>query len=333
MKAMVLREARPIEEHPLEAREVPAPTPGPDEIRIKVRACGVCHTDLHTVEGELALPKLPLIPGHQIVGVVDQLGTNVTHFRLEDRVGVAWLYSSCGQCDFCQRGLENLCDQARFTGLHADGGYAQYTVVPAAFAYPIPPGFPDLQAAPLLCAGVIGYRSLRLSEIQPGERLGLYGFGASAHVTIQVARHWGCEVFVFTRSEEHKQHARELGAAWVGEAQDDPPALLDSAITFAPAGWIVLEALRVLRKGGTVAINAIHLSPIPEMKYGLIYGERTLRSVANMARQDAEELLQLAAQIPIHTDVEVYPLAEANRVLQRLKDRQVRGAAVLEVPE
>jgi propanol-preferring alcohol dehydrogenase len=333
MKAMVLIEARPIEEHPLEAMEVPAPTPGPDEIRIKVRACGVCHTDLHTVEGELALPKLPLIPGHQIVGVVDQLGTNVTHFRLEDRVGVAWLYSSCGRCDFCRRGLENLCDQARFTGLHADGGYAQYTVVPAAFAYPIPPGFPDLQAAPLLCAGVIGYRSLRLSEIQPGERLGLYGFGASAHVTIQVARHWGCEVFVFTRSEEHKQHARELGAAWVGEAQDDPPALLDSAITFAPAGWIVLEALRVLRKGGTVAINAIHLSPIPEMKYGLIYGERTLRSVANMARQDAEELLQLAAQIPIHTDVEVYPLAEANRVLQRLKDRQVRGAAVLEVPE
>ncbi len=333
MKAMVLRKARPIEEKPLEAVEVPAPTPGPDEIRIKVQACGVCHTDLHTVEGELTLPRLPVIPGHQIVGVVDQLGANVTRFRLGDRVGVAWLYSSCGQCDFCQRGLENLCDQARFTGLHADGGYAQYTVVPAAFAYPIPPGFPDLQAAPLLCAGVIGYRSLRLSEIQPGERLGLYGFGASAHVTIQVARHWGCEVFVFTRSEEHRQLARELGAAWVGGARDEPPALLDSAITFAPAGWIVLEALRVLRKGGTVAINAIHMSPIPEMKYSLIYGERTLRSVANMARQDAEELLQLAAQIPIHTEVEVYPLAEANRVLQRLKDRQVRGAAVLEIPE
>lgn len=333
MKAMVLRKARPIEEKPLEAVEVPAPTPGPDEIRIKVQACGVCHTDLHTVEGELTLPRLPVIPGHQIVGVVDQLGANVTRFRLGDRVGVAWLYSSCGQCDFCRRGLENLCDQARFTGLHADGGYAQYTVVPAAFAYPIPPGFPDLQAAPLLCAGVIGYRSLRLSEIQPGERLGLYGFGASAHVTIQVARHWGCEVFVFTRSEEHRQLARELGAAWVGGARDEPPALLDSAITFAPAGWIVLEALRVLRKGGTVAINAIHMSPIPEMKYSLIYGERTLRSVANMARQDAEELLQLAAQIPIHTEVEVYPLAEANRVLQRLKDRQVRGAAVLEIPE
>jgi len=332
MKAMMLREARPIEEHPLEEVEVPEPTPGPGEIRIRVRACGVCHTDLHTVEGELNLPKLPVIPGHQIVGVVDQLGQNVSRFRLGDRVGVAWLHSSCGQCDFCQRGLENLCDQARFTGLHADGGYAQYTVVPADFAYPIPSGFPELQAAPLLCAGVIGYRSLRLSEIQPGGRLGLFGFGASAHVTIQVARHWGCEVFVFTRSEEHKQHARELGAAWVGEARDEPPILLDSAITFAPAGWIVLEALRVLRKGGTVAINAIHMSPIPEMKYSLIYGERTLRSVANMTRRDAEELLQLAAEIPIHTDVEVYPLAEANRVLQRLKDRQVRGAAVLEIP-
>ena len=333
MKAMVLREARPIEENPLEAVEMPAPTPWPDEIRIRVRACGVCHTDLHTVEGELHLPRLPVIPGHQIVGVVDQLGANVTRFRLGDRVGVAWLYSSCGKCHFCRQGLENLCDQARFTGLHADGGYAQYTVVPAAFAYPIPSGFPDLQAAPLLCAGIIGYRSLRLSEVQPGERLGLYGFGASAHVTIQVARHWGCEVFVFTRSEEHRQLARELGAAWVGGARDEPPGLLDSAITFAPAGWIVLEALRVLRKGGTVSINAIHMSPIPEMKYSLIYGERTLRSVANMTRQDAGELLQLAAQIPIHTEVVVYPLADANHVLQRLKDRQVRGAAVLEISE
>ncbi len=332
MQAMILKAPRPAEENPLAAVEVLEPAPGPDEIRIRVRACGVCHTDLHTVEGELNLFRLPIIPGHQIVGVVDQVGADVTCFRSGDRVGVAWLYSSCGQCDFCQRGLENLCDEARFTGLHADGGYAQYTVVPAAFAYPIPPGFSDLQAAPLLCAGVIGYRSLRLSEVQPGERVGLYGFGASAHVAIQIARHWGCEVFVFTRSEEHQQYARELGAAWVGEAQDDPPAPLASAITFAPAGWIVPEALRALRKGGTLAINAIHMSPIPEMEYRLLYGERTLRSVANMTRQDAEELLQLAAQIPIHTDVEVYPLDQANQVLQRLKDRQVRGAAVLEVP-
>jgi len=329
---MMLREPRPVEENPLVAVELPEPTPGPGQIRIRVRACGVCHTDLHTVEGDLDLPRLPLIPGHQIVGVVDQLGANVTRFRRGDRVGVAWLYSTCGQCEFCQRGLENLCDKARFTGLHADGGYAQYIVVPAAFACLIPSAFADLQAAPLLCAGVIGYRSLRLSEVQPGERLGLYGFGASAHITIQVARHWGCEVFVFTRSDEHRHHAQELGAAWVGDARHNPPGLLDSAITFAPAGWIVPEALRVLRKGGTVVINAIHMSPIPEMEYSLIYGERTLRSVANMTRRDAEELLELAAQIPIHTEVEPYLLSEANQVLQRLKDSEVRGAAVLEVP-
>jgi propanol-preferring alcohol dehydrogenase len=263
---------------------------------------------------------------------VDQLGANVTRFRSGDRVGVAWLYSTCGQCGFCQRGMENLCSSPRFTGLHAHGGYAQYALVRAAFAYPIPDEFADLQAAPLLCAGVIGYRSLRLCDVQPGETLGLYGFGASAHVTIQVAHHWGCEAFVFTRSAEHKQHAEELGAAWVGDARDDPPRLLDSAITFAPAGWIVLEALRVLRRGGTVAINAIHMSPIPEMRYGLIYGERTLRSVANMTRQDAEELLQLAAQIPIRTEVEAYPLTSANEVLRRLKGARVRGAAVLQVP-
>ncbi len=332
MKAMVLKEPRPVEQDPLEPVEVPLPEPGPDDVRLRIHACGVCHTDLHTVEGELALPRLPVVPGHQIVGNVESMGENVTRFCLGDRVGVTWLYSSCGVCDFCQRGLENLCDSARFTGLHADGGYAEYTVVPAAFAYPLPADFPDAQAAPLLCAGVIGYRSLRLCEVQPGQRLGLYGFGASAHVTIQVARHWGCEVYVFTRGEEHRQHARELGAVWVGGARDDPPAEMDSSITFAPAGWIVPEALRVLRKGGTLAINAIHMSPIPEMDYSLIYGERTVRSVANLTRQDAEELLQLAAEIPIHTDVELYPLEEANRVLQRLKRAEVRGAAVLTMP-
>ena len=332
MKAMVLKEPRPVEQDPLEPVEVPLPEPGPDDVRLRIHACGVCHTDLHTVEGELALPRLPVVPGHQIVGSVESMGENVTRFCLGDRVGVTWLYSSCGVCDFCQRGLENLCDSARFTGLHADGGYAEYTVVPAAFAYPLPADFPDAQAAPLLCAGVIGYRSLRLCEVQPGQRLGLYGFGASAHVTIQVARHWGCEVYVFTRGEEHRQHARDLGAVWVGGARDDPPAQMDSSITFAPAGWIVPEALRVLRKGGTLAINAIHMSPIPEMDYSLIYGERTVRSVANLTRQDAEELLQLAAEIPIHTDVELYPLEEANRVLQRLKRAEVRGAAVLTMP-
>ena len=329
MKAMVLKEPRPVEQDPLELVEVPVPEPGPDDVRLRIHACGVCHTDLHTVEGELALPRLPVVPGHQIVGSVESMGENVTRFCLGDRVGVAWLYSSCGVCGFCRQGLENLCDSARFTGLHADGGYAEYTVVPAAFVYPIPADFPDAQAAPLLCAGVIGYRSLRLSAVLPGQRLGLYGFGASAHVTIQVARHWGCEVYVFTRSEDHRQHARDLGAVWVGGARDDPPAQMDSSITFAPAGWIVPEALRVLRKGGTLAINAIHMSPIPEMDYSLVYGERTVRSVANLTRQDAEELLQLAVEIPIHTDVELYPLEEANRVLQRLKRAEVRGAAVL----
>jgi propanol-preferring alcohol dehydrogenase len=331
VKAQILREARPAEDNPLTLADLPVPEPGPGQIRLRVRACGVCHTDLHLVEGELDLPKLPIVPGHQIVGTVDSLGNDVTRFSRGDRVGVPWLYSTCGQCDYCRRGQENLCDNARFTGQHADGGFAEYMVVPDAFAYPIPEGFPDEQAAPLLCAGIIGYRSLRLSEIQPGGRLGLYGFGASAHVTIQVARHWGCEIYVFTRSAEHQRHARALGAAWVGQAQDTPPAELDSAITFAPAGWLVPEVLRVLRKGGTLAINAIHMSPIPEMPYALLYGERTVRSVANSTRQDGIELLQLAAEIPIHTDVELYPLEDANAVLQRLKRAEVQGAAVLQI--
>jgi propanol-preferring alcohol dehydrogenase len=331
MKAMVLREPKLAEENPLRLSELPQPEPGPGQVRIRVQACGVCHTDLHLVEGEIALPKLPVVPGHQIVGRVDRLGDGVTRFALDDRVGVPWLYSTCGECAYCQRGLENLCDNAQFTGQHVDGGFADYVVVPAGFAYPIPGGFPSEQAAPLLCAGIIGYRSLRLAEIQTGGRLGLYGFGASAHVTIQIATHWGCEVYVFTRSDEHQRHARELGAAWVGQAQDTPPANLDSAITFAPAGWLVPEVLRVLRKGGTLAINAIHMSPIPEMPYHLLYGERTVRSVTNSTRRDAEELLALAGEIPIHTDVELYPLEEANRVLQRLKRREVQGAGVLQI--
>ena len=248
----MLREPKPVEKDPLVRMDLPVPEPAPGQVRLRVRACGVCHTDLHLVEGEIATPKLPIVPGHQIVGRVDALGEGVTRFKVGDRAGVPWLYSTCGACDYCQRGLENLCDQARFTGQHADGGFGEYMVVPADFAYSIPMGFPDDQAAPLLCAGIIGYRSLRLSEIQPGGRLGLYGFGASAHVTIQVARHWGCEVYVFSRSEEHQRHARALGAEWAGQAQDTPPAELDSAITFAPAGWLVPEALRVLRKGGDI---------------------------------------------------------------------------------
>lgn len=333
MKAMILREPRPAEQNPLDLIDWPQPEPAPGQVRLRVQVCGVCHTDLHLAEGEIALPRLPIVPGHQIVGRVDAVGEGVTRFVIGDRVGVPWLYSTCGVCDYCRSGQENLCDSAQFTGQHVDGGFAEYVVVPASFAYPIPPEFPDEQAAPLLCAGIIGYRSLRLSEIRPGGRLGLYGFGASAHVTIQVARHWGCQVYVFTRSPEHQRHALELGAVWVGQAQDTPPVPLDSAITFAPAGWLVPEALRVLRKGGTLAINAIHMSPIPEMRYELLYGERTVRSVANATRRDAEELLQLAAQIPIHTDLEIYSLSEANIALQRLKRGEIRGAAVLQIDQ
>jgi propanol-preferring alcohol dehydrogenase len=331
MKAMILPAPRPAEEDPLVLADLPVPEPGPGEIRLRVRACAVCHTDLHLAEGEMATPKLPVVPGHQVVGVVDKLGEGVTRFDLGDRAGVPWLYWACGECDYCRRGQENLCDRARFTGQHVDGGFAETMVVPAAFACPIPAGFTDEQAAPLLCAGVIGYRSLRLCGIRPGGRLGLYGFGASAHVTIQVARHWGCEVYVFTRSQEHRHHALELGAAWVGAAEETPPHELDAAITFAPAGGLVPQALRVLRKAGTLAVNAIHLSPIPEMPYALLYGERTVRSVANATRRDAQELMQWAAEIPVHVDVELYPLSGANAVLRRLKRAEIRGSAVLQI--
>ncbi len=329
MRAMQLSSPRPVAENPLALVETAVPDPGSGQIRIKINVCGVCHTDLQTVEGDLTLPRLPIIPGHQIVGIVDELGAGVTRFQPGDRVGVAWINWACGQCDYCRRGLENLCPQAKYTGLHANGGYAEYTVVDARYAYPLPASFSDAQAAPLLCAGVIGYRSLRLSGIRPGQKLGLYGFGASAHIVIQVARYWDCEVYVFTRSAEHQRHALALGAAWAGQAQDTPPAALDASITFAPAGWIIPLALGHLRPGGTIAINSIHMSPIPELPYNLLWGERILRSVANVTRQDAEEFLPLAAQIPIKTDVELYPLAEANAVLQRLKASQVQGAAAL----
>lgn len=331
MKSMRLHQPDLVSENPLHLAEISRPLPGRGQIRLKVSMCGVCHTDLHTVEGELTLPHLPLTPGHQVVGTVESLGPDASQHQVGDRVGVAWLNWACGQCANCRRGLENLCTQARFTGLHADGGYAEYLVVDQRFAFPLPEIFSDAEAAPLLCAGIIGYRSLRLSEIQPGGRLGLYGFGASAHLAIQVARHWNCEVYVFTRSAEHQRHARELGAVWTGQAQEEPPELLDAGITFAPAGWIIPLALAHLHPGGTLAINAIHLSPIPELPYHLIYGERTLRSVANFTRQDAEEFLRIAAEIPVKSDVEIHPLENANSVLQRLKASQIRGAAVLKI--
>lgn len=284
------------------------------------------------MEGDLPPLKLPLIPGHQIVGNVEATGPGADRFRPGDRLGVAWLNWACGQCRYCQEGRENLCEEARFTGYHVDGGYAQYVIVDEAFALPIPEHFTDLAAAPLLCAGIIGFRSLRLSEIRPGGRLGLYGFGASAHIVIQVARHWGCEVLVFTRGDEHQRLARALGASWVGRAEEIPPHPLDSAILFAPVGALVPEALRALRRGGTLAINAIHLSPIPALDYAQLYHERTIRSVTNFTRQDAEDLLRIAAEVPVRTEVEVFPLEDANRALQHLKAARLRAAAVLEIP-
>ena len=326
---MVLDSPKKAEEYPLALRDLPRPAPGDGAIRVRVMTCGVCHTDLHIVEGELKLPRLPIVPGHQIVGVVDAAGPGARRFREGDRVGIPWLQSTCGQCRYCRKGLENLCENARFTGFHVDGGYAEATVVNEDFAYPLPKNFSDLEAAPLLCAGIIGYRSLRLSGVERGDRLGLYGFGGSAHIVLQLARHRGCEVYVFTRSEEHRQLARELGAAWAGTADEKPLAELDGAIIFAPAGKLVPNALRAMRKGGTVALAGITMSPIPEMDYALLYHERVLRSVANSTREDARELLRAAAEIPLRTEVQAFKLEEANAALQALKHSEIRGAAVL----
>lgn len=329
MRAMLLEKPRPAAENPLRLTELPLPEPAPGEIRVRVRACGVCHTDLHIVEGDLPLPTLPVVPGHQIVGSVDALGAGVSEFRPGDRVGVPWLYSTCGECAYCRKGLENLCERARFTGFHANGGYAEAMVAPAAFAYALPESFADLEAAPLLCAGVIGYRALKLSNLQPGERLGLYGFGTSAHIVIQIARHWSSEVYVVTRTESHRQLARQLGAAWAGAAGELPPEPLDAAIIFAPAGKLVPAALRALRKGGTLALAGITMSPIPALEYELLYHERVLRSVANSTREDVRSLLRLATEIPIRTEIEPFQLPEANHALQNLKASKIHGAGVL----
>jgi propanol-preferring alcohol dehydrogenase len=332
MKAMLLKKFAPVEQNPLELADLPTPEPGTEEILIRNKVCGVCHTDLHTVEGELPEAKLPIVPGHQIVGIVEKVGEKASHFKVGERVGVAWLYSSCDQCSFCQEGKENLCESARFTGYNIDGGYSQHIVIPEKFAYAIPEGFADQEASPLLCAGIIGYRALRLSEVKPGQRLGLYGFGASAHVVIQIAVHWGCQVYVFSRSEEHRALAKKLGASWTGIAKDKPPTKIDSSIIFAPAGELVLDALRILEKGGTLALAGIYMTPIPEMDYKYIYYERTLRSVANATRKDGEELLRIAAEIPIKTTTHLFPLEEANKVLQLLKESKIDGAAVLKIP-
>jgi propanol-preferring alcohol dehydrogenase len=334
MLAMILNEPEPIENNPLKLVDIETPKPGPHEILVRVQVCGICHTDLHTVEGELDLPKKPVVPGHQVVGVVEKLGEGASRFKEGDRVGMAWLYFTCGKCSYCLQGKENLCENAKFTGYHVDGGYAQYTVIHEDFAYPIPDRFSAEEAAPLLCAGIIGYRALRLSEIKPGQKLGLYGFGASAHVAIQVAVYWGCKVYVFSRSKEHQKLGEDLGAAWTGIPTEIPAKKLDSAIIFAPAGEIVLDALKALNKGGTLALAGIYMTPIPQMDYTEhLYYERTVRSVTASTRKDGEELLRIAAEIPIRTQTTSFALEEANKALQLLKRGLINGAGVLRIPQ
>lgn len=330
MRAMVLERGGRAETSPLTLKDVPVPEPAPDEVRVKVTVCGVCRTDLHVVEEDLPPIARPIIPGHETLGVVDRVGRDVRTLQEGDRVGLAWLQRTCGRCVFCRSRRENLCSSPTFTGYHVNGGYAEYTLVPEHFAYPIPALFTDEEAAPLLCAGIIGYRALRLSGVQPGQRLGLYGFGASAHITIQVARHWGCSVFVSSLKEEHQALARELGAVWVGGATDLPPEKLHGAILFAPAGEIVGPALRALDKGGTLACAGIHMSPIPSLDYDRdLFGERILRSVTANTKQDGLDLLREAAAIPIRTHTRRFPLEDANQALQALKSGAIQGAAVL----
>jgi propanol-preferring alcohol dehydrogenase len=334
MQAWTLNKPAPVESRPLSPADLPVPTPADDELLVKVRACGICRTDLHIVEGELPVRRSPLIPGHQIVGRVAALGSRVNDFAVNDRVGIAWLNRTCGVCKFCRAGRENLCDRAEFTGWTVDGGYAEYTVAPAAFTYRLPHGFDDIQAAPLLCAGIIGYRCLRLTGINKkvwsGARLGLYGFGAAGHVCIQVARSRGAEVYVCTRDrEKHQALAHELGAVWVGDAGTEPPVKLDAAIIFAPAGELVPLALKAIDKGGTLVLGGIHMSPIPAFDYSLIYGERMIRSVANNTRADGQEFLVEAARIPVRTHTQTFPFDQANEALIALKTDAISGAGVL----
>ena len=329
MKACVLQAPAPVESNPLQFTEAPVPRPGPREILVRVHACGVCRTDLHVVEGELPPRKSPIIPGHQIVGTVEELGADAHRFRPGARVGVAWLHRTDGTCEYCRAGAENLCDHPEFTGYTVDGGYAEYALAAADFVYPIPPGFADEQAAPLLCAGIIGFRSLRLSGIKKGGSLGLYGFGAAGHVAIQVARHWGADVYASTRDAGHQKLALELGAKWAGGTLADPPVKLDAAIIFAPAGEIVPAALKALKKGGKLILGGIHMSPIPALDYELLYQERVVRSVTNNTRQDGHDFLRIAAEIPIRTQVQRFPLSEANQALKKLKNDAINGAAVL----
>ena len=330
MRAMVLRSQAAVETSPLSPADLPVAEPGSGEVRVRVRACGVCRTDIHVVEGDLPARRLPLVPGHQGVGTVDSLGPGASRFRIGDRVGIAWLRSTCGRCRFCLSGRENLCADSSYTGWTHDGGYGEYACVPEAFAYQIPDVFDDAEAAPLLCAGIIGYRALRRSQVPRGGRLGLYGFGSSAHITLQVARHWGCAVYVATREPARRRLALELGAAWAGAPSEPPPDKLDAAIVFAPAGELVPVALRDLDKGGTVALAGIHMTDVPAMSYEPhLFWEKTLQSVTANTRADGEALLAEAAAIPIRPRITRYALGDANRARADVKASDVEATAVL----
>jgi alcohol dehydrogenase, propanol-preferring len=331
MKACLLKSPAPVETNPLVFTDLAVPQPANGEVLVRVSCCGVCRTDLHVVEGELPPRKSPVIPGHQIVGTIEALGPGAGKFQPGVRVGVAWLHHTDGNCEYCRAGAENLCDNPIFTGYTVDGGYAEYIVASEDFVYAIPQSFSDEQAAPLLCAGIIGFRCLRLSEIKCGGKLGFYGFGAAAHLAIQVALHWNVDVYAMTRDERHRRLALDLGAKWAGDTFCEPPEKLDAAIVFAPAGEIVPAALKVLRKGGALVLGGIHMSPIPSFSYDLLYQERLIRSVANNTRRDGEDFLRVAAEIPIETRVQLFPLRDANRALNSLKNDAIEGAAVLKV--
>ncbi len=332
MKAMAVFQPGPIESAPLREIDAPVPEPGAGEILVRIRTCGVCRTDLHVSEGDLP-PKHPrIIPGHEIVGAVERRGVGASRFSQGARVGIAWLRETCGRCIYCQRGRENLCPNARFTGWDHDGGYAEYAVVREDFAYPIPDSIGDEEAAPLMCAGIIGFRAVRRAEIRPGATVGLYGFGGSAHITLQVLKHWRCRVFVMSRGGVHRDLATHLGADWIGAADERPPAPLDAAILFAPAGNLVLPAMEALDRGGILAIAGIYLSPVPELDYEKhLFYEREIRSVTANTRADAEEFLKVAGEARVRTHTIAFGLGEANMALRMLKHDEIKGAAVLRV--
>lgn len=332
MKAMLLRERGAIETSPLVLADLPDPSPGPGEIRVKVSACGICRTDLHVIEGDLPPLRTPVIPGHQVVGTVDAAGEGAVRFARGTRIGIAWLAGTCGECDFCAAGKENLCDRPLFTGYHRDGGFAEYAVVLEEFAYLLPPAFRDAEAAPLLCAGIIGFRALQRADLPRGGTLAIYGFGSSAHIVIQLALHRGCEIFVVTRGEKHRKLAKRMGASWAGENPGEMPASADSAILFAPAGELVPRALKHLKKGGTLSLAGIHMSDVPSMKYEeCLFYEKNVRSVTANTRKDGEDFLREAATIPLRPNVTLFPLEEANRALQLLKSDKLEGTGVVTV--